>query len=353
MRPLAVIIFGFFCLAPLAATTGTWLWPWPHPSSMPAVPPVPLSVFDFEQFNKWFVDRVRRHLPLLAVNTAYQVGLLYRSTNPRIVFGSDAWLFYTDESDNPGTMANFRGKLRFTDAEVQHLERELIAMRDALSVCGIHALVAVAPNKQSIYGEYLFVTDRHVKTAIDDLLSRMSPEAHAMLLDLRPALRAAKVREANFLLYYKTDTHWNQLGAFYAYHTIIETLAKTMAIPNLPLASLDQFTLYVQPYDGDIPAILRAGPWFSDAGIQMRPKANPAVPPEAGQMVLLGDSFAKALGPYFRSHFSDIRFVPFVNTGAALEGAHPKPSLVLLEIVERYLPYLVKFSFDWTRFCAR
>jgi hypothetical protein len=249
-------------------------------------------------------------------------------------------------------MANFRGKLRFTDAEVQQTNRKLITMHDELSACGIHALVAVAPNKQSIYGEYLFNTDRHVKTAIDDLLPRLSPQARAMLLDLRPALRAAKRREPNLLLYFKTDTHWNDLGAFYAYQAIIEALAKTMAIPNLPLASLDRFTLTIRPHEGDLPYLLAARSWFPDAGPQLRAKTNPAVPPDAGQMVLLGDSFAIGLHPYFRLHFSDVRYFHNDKAEAALEGRHPKPLVILFESVERYLPNFVTFSFDWKRFCA-
>ncbi len=351
-RPLAVIVFGLLCLLPLAASTGDWLWPWPH--ERPAVPrlsfPDRLNLSVLGQFDRWFVDRARRHLPLLEVNAAYQVGVLRRSTNPTIVFAPDGWIFYTDDVDNPGSMANFRGKVQFSEADVRKLDAHLTAMRDALSACGVPLMVAVAPNKQSIYGAHLS-DGAQPPTALDDLLPRLTPPARALLLDLRPPLLAAKAHES-MPLYFKTDSHWNELGAFYAYQAIVAALAKTMPVANVPLAALDRFTLGSGPHTGDLVNSLSAKRWLTDTEITLRRKVPPEVPAGAGRIVLIGDSFSKRLEPYFSAHFSSVQFVRFDTIGDALAGP-ARPTVVLVEVVERYLPLLVADSFDWTRFCRQ
>jgi hypothetical protein len=350
-----VIVFAFLSLVPSASFVCNRLWPWPHPDSMPRVArvefPHHFGLDIFKEFDQWFVDRVDRHLPLLAINAAYQIGLLRRSTDARVVIAHDGWLFYTDEGDDkPATLDNFRGKVRFTDSEVQKINRKLVAMHDVLAACGIHALVAVAPNKQAIYGEYLVNSLQSPRTALDDLRLRLDPRSRAMLIDLRQPLLRAKAQNPGLLLYYKTDTHWNQLGAFYAYRAIIDNLARTMPVINLQLASLDQYVIDVQPSGpGDIAInMLSATSWFTDTQVDLRGKFNPTVPPDAGDLMIVGDSFSDALIPYFKLHFSNVYFG---YRSTAVE--HGKPSVVLLECVERYLLGTLGNDFDWAQFCAR
>jgi hypothetical protein len=57
------------------------------------------------------------------------------------------------------------------------------------------------------------------------------------VLDLRPALLAAKKTAP---VYLKTDTHWNQLGAFIACENVIQTLARHQ-LPGLVPVALDSF----------------------------------------------------------------------------------------------------------------
>jgi len=351
-RPLAVLIFALLCLAPLAATTGNWLWPWPFDTNLANEPPKFPRRIDSglpHALETWFTDRARRHLPLLAINTAYQVGVLYRSINPRIVFGSDGWIFYTDEIDKPGTMANFRGRLRFSEEEVRRIDRNLTAMRETLSGCGIRSLFVVAPNKQSIYGEYL-AGRAPAKAQLDDLLERLTPQARAAVLDLREPLRAAKVREREGLLYYKTNSHWNRLGAFYGYQAIVAALPPPVA--NAPLAARDAFTLHLAPHTGDLVNLLTARHWIFDTAIELKRKNEVAPPGNAGSLLLLGDSFSENLEGYFEPHFSDVRYVRLGALETAFADGAAKPSVIVFELAERYMPPFAGAALTWQRFCT-
>jgi hypothetical protein len=75
---------------------------------------------------------------------------------------------------------------------------------------GIHYLFVVAPDKHSIYPEHLPDTvSLRPRTALDQLAPGLAADGVAFL-DLRPALRAAKPTGS---LYWRTGTHWTDLGA--------------------------------------------------------------------------------------------------------------------------------------------
>jgi hypothetical protein len=304
------------------------------------------------EFQKWLADRADRRLPLRRINAAYQVGVLRRSIDARVFTAPDGWLFWTDEGDSkPATMGNFRGKLRLTDSEVRNIEQLLIGMNATLSSCNVPSLLVIAPDKQSIYGEHLAPSARPQKTMLDDLLPRLSPQSRSLLIDLRQPLRAAKAKNPHHALYYRTGSHWNLLGAFYAYQAIIAALAKTMPIVNLTSASLDRYVIQAAPFKGGDLAInmLSAPWWLPDTILAMKRKSGPAEP-GVGRLVILGDSFSAALQPYLQENFSAVDFTYFSDQ---LPVQHDKPSAVLLEIVERYLPVLPNLKYDWARFCVR
>jgi hypothetical protein len=245
--------------------------------------------------------------------------------------------------------------MRFTEAEVKTANQRLLAMRDQLATCDARGLIVIAPNKQSIYGEYLDNAGSRAKTRLDDLLPRLDPQARKMLLDLRKPLRAAKAQDPSMPLYFKTDTHWNDLGAYFGYRAIIEALAKQIPVSNLSLAAFDQFTTDVKPFiRGDLSVImLSARDWFPDVQVGVWRKTDGNIPfyGGSGRLILLGDSFSLALKRYFLPHFAEVRSGPYVNTPAELKEGQGKPSAVVFEMVERYLPYINVQNIDWTQFC--
>src|SRR4029077_10039045 len=70
----------------------------------------------------------------------------------------------------------------------------------------------------------------------DQLIAHLAAHSTVPVLDLRPALQQAKPSER---LYHRTDTHWNDRGAYVAYAAILSSL--TDALPALRPVSLDAF----------------------------------------------------------------------------------------------------------------
>ena len=252
-------------------------------------------------------------------------------------------MFWTDDRDTaPATMADTRGRLRFTSAEVQRIDVHLRTAHDYFSACRIPSAIFIAPNKQSIYGEYLIRADAGAPaTRVDALIHDLSAPAKQMIIDPRPVMRAAKAAHTPLRLYNKTETHWNLLGAFYGYLAAVERIANMMPLANRELASLDHYRITVNPYPGgDMATRVLFSPWrFPDEDVRLEGK--PPISDERevkideahfvqrnprgkGRIVLIGDSFATLLVPFLAQHFAEVHRY----TGEALRrgGGRPTPS---------------------------
>jgi hypothetical protein len=356
-RSLPCVVFWLLCVLPLAFFTVDGPSPGARPLPMRERAPFPSRVAPhvFREFDNWFVDRIGLRRSLVSTGAAFHVGLLRRSTDRRVVIGRDGWLFYTDDDHKPATMADIRGALRFTDAEIRTTERNLMAMREAFAACGMRGLVVIAPNAQSVYGEYLIDSGIKPVTRLDDLLAHLSAPVRGMILDLRAPLLAEKAAHPEQPLYFKTDSHWNDLGAFYAYRAIIAALAKTGPVGDTSLAAPENYTLSESPYDdGDLAINMLLSPGkFQDEQILLQPKAKAETARgRDGQLLLIGDSFSSRLKPFLKRNFVESRFVTFGDLPVPPPRAGgPQPAVVLLEVVERYLTSMTEWDFDWTQFC--
>jgi hypothetical protein len=179
-----------------------------------------------------------------------------------------------------------------------------------------------------------------------------------MIIDPRPAMRAAKASHP-LPLYFHTDTHWNDLGAYYAYRTVVETLARANAIYAPERAAFGNYEVTIRPFrEGDMATRILYLPWrFSDEIpiLQPKPPMRPATqseepglirftnPDGKGRLVINGDSFSPALARFLGVHFAEVVLLLRIAWPPAFDGAvakNFKPDVVLIETAERFLPAL-------------
>jgi hypothetical protein len=253
-------------------------------------------------------------------------------------------------------MADSRGKLRFKATEVRRIDDQLRDAHDRLSACGIASGVFIAPNKQSIYGEFL-IPGKAPPSRLDALLSELSDPARDMIIDPRGMMREAKRAHAPMRLYNKTETHWNDLGAYYGYVAIMRRIAQTVRLANPELVALDNYHIIAGPYPGgDMATRVLFSPWrFADVDVSLSPKVpHPGLaqtqinrihfvarnPRGKGRLILFGDSFGTYLVPFLAQHFEEVHRYVGEEFNGALIGIH-HPDVVLLETLESYAPRLL------------
>jgi alginate O-acetyltransferase complex protein AlgJ len=365
-RPAAVIVFFALALVPVAlfGVNGPWPGRGEPLLAPPAAFPPNLTSNTFRRISAWFDDRVGLRYPLLKLGSEMSVAVWRPRTMRNTIIGRDPWLFSSDdESRHVALMADLRGRLRFDDEAVARFDTQLRAARSSFTACGKTALVVVAPNKQSIYPEHIRDRARtYRKTRLDDLLERLSPVARSMIVDPRPILRAVKANDPPLFL--KTDSHWNGLGAFLAYRTVVQALARANAIDRPELATLDNYEIDSEPFQGgDMAVSVLHLPWrFADEKVTLRArKALPPVtmtdegqrtlylnPEGKGRLLIFGDSFAPPLAALLARHFKEVDLRLKQIWQVPLDS---NADVVLVQIVERHLHELSRMPPALARGC--
>jgi alginate O-acetyltransferase complex protein AlgJ len=368
---LTVGIYFAITLLPvlLLGYDGPWLGPGDISIRGRAPFPQKFAPGAFSAFDLWFADRIGFRYPLIYAGTNFHIGLLHRPLDRHIVFGREGWMYWTDDRDTaPATMADSRGKLRFKPGEVRRIDDQLRAAHDRLKACGIASAVFIAPNKQSIYGEFLISSEGAApSTRLDMLMAELSSPSRDMIVDPREIMRNAKRAHAPVRLYNKTETHWNDLGAYYGYVAIMRKITKMIPVANPNLISLDNYHVIPARYaGGDMATRVLFSPWrFADIDVSLTPKQpNPGVgqtqidrihfvarnPRGRGRLVLFGDSFATYLVPFLAQHFEEVHRYVGEEFNGAVVGVH-QPDVVLLETLESYAPRLLLPPLDLAATC--
>ena len=137
----------------------------------------------------------------------------------QVLAGENNWLFYKGAVDcNP--IADFEGTNQFTNLEMNEILDKTLTIQDYLIDKDIKFSLLIPPNKENIYYEYMpkdysysnsSRTDELVKYLYDNGVNVISPKEE--LLKYHNDLQ----------LYYKYDTHWNQLGAYIGVKNVLNS----------------------------------------------------------------------------------------------------------------------------------
>ena len=222
--------------------------PWPAPS---------LSLDWLARFDAAFTDRFRGRKALIALQHAILVLGFDTSPGGNVVLGRDDWLYFAGE-DGHALDRHVRGVMPFGDDLVAGLAAELERRRAWLAERGIAYVITVAPDKGTIYPEHLprWIRPMPGPTPLARATAALRANTAVRYVDLRPVLQAAKQREQ---VYYRTDSHWNYLGAIAAYEALMAEVQRAVGTERLPTiapAARAPYVPGVDRYRGDLGQIL-------------------------------------------------------------------------------------------------
>src|SRR5262249_33120358 len=105
----------------------------------------------------------------------------------------------------------------------ERIRGAIVRRRDWARDRGAHFLFVVAPNKSSIYPEFLPDSGRlpNRPSRLDQVLDDLREHTDVEFVDLRPSLLGAKALGP---VYYRFDTHWNDRGLVVAGAAILDQL---------------------------------------------------------------------------------------------------------------------------------
>lgn len=298
----------------------------------------------------------------------YPLGI---STDPKqVIIGKNGWLFLGDMYNK--TLSTDRRLATDTDhLTAKNIEIATAAWSAYLSGHGIKLFrVMVGPNKGTIYPEKIPKWARPVSPNPTDAL--FAADAGRYYVDLRPALTSGK-SERDEDIYFKTDTHWNTIGAGIAFKEFARQIA--MAAPDIkwPAESLYELVKVNPRREGDLAKFLRLSSSLGDlapelkvtdfpliitqidfttgkilstgSNVAIKSSNKPLLVKSSGalnnkKVLWLRDSFGTSLSPLMAATFSD---VIQLHWSEALKSGGPftrlvddwQPDYVFVTVVER------------------
>lgn len=289
-------------------------------------------------------------------------------TSDRIQKGCDGWYFYNDENNIElvsGAYPDFDEKTLAAICEQQ------LRIQEKLREQGIEYVLILPPSKVSIYPEMLTSGDYTVgETPADLLADYLEDHSDIKVVRVKDALLKEKQRNTE-QLFFKTDTHWTEYGAYIAYREVITSLNRWGLVQSAPV----DVQFVPSSYSGEFskmlgdPSLLppeqvleseilhpnavavQDGERFqrfqelTKENSQEENKLYQNTSSDGPDLLLLGDSMFNYwnMPELFAEHFSYYTYV----RGAAIEQGMidaVKPQIVAYEITERFLNCLVKRS---------
>jgi len=311
----------------------------------------------FSKLDNYLKDNIPlRPIMISLYNTiSYQIGV---SPTKNIIFGKKDWLFNNSESVAEQQL----GRKVLDKKEVVQNCKVLIKNSKYFSSRNIPFYFFVAPDKHTIYKEYLpnyFNNLGFFNTNFNKIDNHLNQKTNLKPIDIRAKLLEMKPK--NHLLYYKLDSHWNELGGFIAYREIMDVINSkrenkltklkykkniTIGFPkkfkgslykrlgvlmkkleNVPYIDLEENKIIKSKLIGSIGAYKA-----KETRIITTSTLN------APTLLLIRDSFSDAMIRYYAHSFSKIILVhhEYGDWNTKILKDH-KPDIVIFEMVERYL----------------
>ena len=154
----------------------------------------------------------------IRLNNFLDLKLLKTSTNKRVILGEADFLFGL-----PDWASYVHAQTKYTDQQVVDAAFKIRALQDRLKSRGIEFLFVMAPNKGTIYKEYIRQPGYLLYPVSEaDRWSRALTQAGVNQLNMVPDILEAKKER---LIYYKGDHHWNRYAGLIATQRISDALA--------------------------------------------------------------------------------------------------------------------------------
>jgi hypothetical protein len=308
-------------------------------------------------------DNFRWRKELISLHNGFRLQAGDRVFHDAII-GTDGWEFYTSDLSLPEYQ-----RIQWLDStQLKRIQVRLGRLRASLASQGRTLLVVIAPDKSSIYPAHMPTAIPVIgeSSGLDRLDALMSANEDHTVLDLRQALFRESAHQD---VYYKTDTHWNDLGAYYAYVEIMHALAS--ARPELEPRPLSEFRYaHIGGTTRDLSMMLgvpqlKEDTWTLTASFEtgtrtiVRPVANaPDIQVSTGpditlpRLLIIHDSFYQAgLQKLMEPHFSTIIDLPlWPHADAAPRGwlTTESPDIVVIEMAERFMDQLLPVLDLWS-----
>ncbi len=362
-----ILMIAFVAILCLSWVSWFVLQPWAdntnyenrQKASMPELSLATYSSFP-DAFAEYLEDRLPFRNELMTLNSAVEYYLFRRSTSDNVLIGKENWLFYVSKEDGD-PLACYQGTNLMSDDELAVLAENCVFWRDYLAERGMEFVIFIAPNKERVYSEYM--PDEYGSPAeeykVKQIVEYLRENTDLRVVYPYDELIQAK-KAVNEPIYYKTDSHWNQIGAYVG----ASALLKELGIDMPGIADEGISIVEVEKAEGDLAKMLylskpmkNVDGYYCVTGYDTHGVVNDtddffgltsystADAANDQSLYLIRDSFASAMGMILASQF-DTTNMRHLNSYSNDDLWQCDPDVVVLEVVERNVDRLMTFALE-------
>ena len=283
----------------------------------------------------YFEDHFAFRSLAIDTNARLRAGLFKTSPTDQVIVGREGWLFYGS------TLSDFQATEPLSSREIQNITHNLSLMQGYTNAMGADFVVAIAPNKNTLYPDYMpyyYLRGNHESM---ELLEASLAAESINYVDLFGLFGTR-----DELLYMRTDTHWTTEGALLVTNALLTACDKdavtTASEPVETLVEGDlERMLYPVTAGTEESLAISTGNWQFSGGSESVEDDITTTTSSGGEgsLLMFRDSFANTLIPYLATEFSRAEFskmIPYNLTRLA----DLKPDVLIIERAERHLSLL-------------
>ncbi|MGL5278342.1 MAG: alginate O-acetyltransferase AlgX-related protein [Cetobacterium sp.] len=301
-----------------------------------------------KETESWLNDHFYKRREIINFYEKINAILIGRIENERALVGKEGWIFY--KGDN--SIKNFQNINLFTEIQLKNIEDNLKNREEWLKKQNIKYYTFIAPDKNKIYKEYYpdYINQINLFGKGYQLREYLRNKNINLIYPYEELIKEKKEN----LVYWKTDTHWNEYGGYIGYKRLIDEIKKDF--PEIKAVEEEELNIGFAPYGGDLLGMLNIN-FDTYKNIKyktMRLKnqkfsyiknedLNGVLTKSSKKykVLIFRDSFILSMTPYISETFGEVEYIwrhDFNNFQNKIKEF--KPDIVIHEIVERYIGVL-------------
>ncbi len=294
----------------------------------------------------WIEDNAPFRNQLMSYNAAlnWHLGTL---DSADVLRGKQDWLFLKDSADS-NSLSDYQGLTCYSEAEQAEILSAIQTLSDTLADYDCKLAVLLAPAKEGVYHRYMpdsiVVTGpTRVETLVNYHADGLADQENTALIWPKEALQDLATRQT---VYYKYDTHWNEVGGWLASQSVLCALEMPYHSQD-PKVMVDETTL--PPNDlADVSATWNLCTddvfytldeasadytWVTEEGnlAQLEGSGNL-------DLLMIRDSFGDAMMPYLAEGFASTTVLHgnLLKEDILIAYDIDLPDVLLIEVGERF-----------------
>jgi len=258
----------------------------------------------------------------------------------RVVKGKNDWYFLGNHYNN--VFNDAYGNAPITEDQLQIISKSITKTRDYLKKKNIDFYVVIAPNKHTIYPEHLPFSLDKGPSRLDILNAYLNKQTDFKIIDLRSVIS----REKESQLYLKTDTHWNEYGAYLGYNAVMNEIVKKRSVTKRELYEYNIEKTEIA--NRDLDRMINLNQTVSNTLLSPKFLENKDVietsynrihiknSQKPLKVLMYRDSFALAWMDFFNETFGELVYLRGYSVKKA-DVEKEQPDIIILELIERNL----------------